>query len=103
GYAVANIQRSVENLPLPNIEDPANQLKPENLCVGNFQEWERQPEPQGFGWTQKSWLPRASYAGVMPSQRALEQELRKVYATVVPPGQREAYANAKTQVMDFRF
>jgi len=103
GYVVANIQRSVENLPLPNIEDPANPLKPENLCVGNFQEWERQPAPQGFGWTQKSWLPRAGYAGVMPSQRALEQELRKAYATVVPPGQREAYANAKTKIMDFRF
>jgi hypothetical protein len=103
GYVVANTQRSVENLPLPNIEDPAKLLAPAGLCVGDFQGWERQPVPQGFGWTQKAWLPRASFAGVMPSQRALEKELREAYSTLVPPGQREKYANAKTLVMDFRF
>jgi hypothetical protein len=103
GYVVANTQRSVENLLLPNLEDPANRLSPANLCVGNFQEWERQPVPQGFGWTHKSWLPRAGYAGVMPSQRGLEQELRKAYGTLLAPGQREKYVQAKTVVMDFRF
>jgi hypothetical protein len=103
GYAVANSQRSVENLPLPNIEDPKDPLTPARLCVGNFMEWERQPMPQGFGWTERTALPRASYAGVMPSRRALEQEIRKAYAALLSPGQREVYEQAKTPDMDFRF
>jgi hypothetical protein len=103
GYVVANTQRSVDDLPLPNIEDPADPLTPPRLCAGQFMNWERQPVPQGFGWTAKTCVPRATYAGVMPSQRAVEQQLREAYATLLPPGQREAYERAKSPTMDFRF
>ena len=103
GYAVANTPRAVENLPLPNIEDPNDRLTPARLCVGSFKDWERQPMPQGLGWTMKMWRPRAAYAGVMPADRALEQELRKAYATLVPPDQRKAYEKTQLPDMDFRF
>src|ERR1700761_7929372 len=33
GYVVANTKRSVENLSLPNIEDPHDPLTPARLCV----------------------------------------------------------------------
>lgn len=103
GFAVANNRRSIENLPLPNIEDPTNRLTPSRLCVGQFKDWERQPVPQGFGWTMKMWRPRASYAGVMPADRALDQELRKSYATLVPQPQRKLYEQNPLPPMDFRF
>jgi hypothetical protein len=103
GYAVANTQRSIENLALPNIEDPANPLTPANLCTGKFDAWERQPIPQGFGWTVKMWHPRSTYAGVMPADRPLEQELRKAYATLLPPSQRKLYEENPLPDMDFRF
>jgi hypothetical protein len=103
GYVVANTKRSIENLPLPNIEDPNDPLTPGRLCAGDFMHWERQPMPQGFGWTMKMWHPRSSYAGVMPADRALEQELRKEYSTLVPPGQRKLYAETQLPTMDFRF
>lgn len=103
GYVVANTKRSVENLPLPNFEDPKDQLTPARLCAGDFMNWERQPVPQGFGWTMKMWCPRSSYAGVMPADRALEQELRKAYSTLVPPAQRKLYEQTKLPAMDFRF
>jgi hypothetical protein len=103
GYAVARSQPSVDNLPLPNIEDPRNPLTPARLCVGDFKDWERQPMPQGFGWTMKMWLPRAGYAGVMPADRPLEQELRKAYATLLSPAQRKVYEEAQSPAMDFRF
>jgi hypothetical protein len=103
GFAVANIQKSVENLPLPNIEDPTNRLTPQRLCVGEFKDWEGQPVPQGFGWTLKMWRPRSSYAGVMPADRSLEQELRKSYAALVPPAQRKLYEENPLPGMDFRF
>jgi hypothetical protein len=103
GYAVKNSQRSIENLPLPNIEDPKNRLTPQRLCIGDFRKWESQPIPQGFGWTTKMWLPRSSFAGIMPADRALEQELRKAYSNLVPPAQRKTYEQAQMPSMDFRF
>ena len=103
GYAVAKVQRSVENLPLPNIEDPNNRLTPERLCAGSFKNWESQPSPQGLGWTMKAWHPRSTFAGVMPADRALEQELRKAYTALIPPDKRKAYEKTQLPDMDFRF
>jgi hypothetical protein len=103
GFVIGNIKRAVDNQALPNLEDPKDPLTPERLCVGHFMHWERQPMPRGFGWFPKHWQPRASLAGVMPADRAAEQELRKAYALVVPLEQRELYAQTKLPDMDFRF
>lgn len=59
--------------------------------------------PQGFGWLSKTWQPRASLAGVMPADRAVEQELRKAYSLAIPPEQRELYEQTQLPDMDFRF
>ena len=103
GFVVKNLSKTVEDLPLPNMEHPADRLTPERLCCGHFMHWERQPMPQGFGWFPKTWQPRASLAGVMPADRAVEQQLRAVYAQFVPAHQRELYEQTKLPDMDFRF
>lgn len=103
GYAVTNNERSLKNLQLPNIEDPANPLTPANLCSGKFDAWQRQPVPQGFGWTLKMWHPRSTYGGVMPADRPLEQELRKAFAALLPADQRKLYEGNPLPDMDFRF
>lgn len=103
GFAERNVARAVENLPLPNIEDPTDPLTPERLCVGHFMYWERQPMPAGFGWVHKTWQPRAALAGVMPADRATEQELRQAYAQLVPADQKEQYEETALPDMDFRF
>jgi hypothetical protein len=103
GFAVSNIKRAIEGLPLPNLEDPANLLTPGRLTIPHFMYWERQPMPQGFGWYAKHWQPRASYAGVMPADRAVERELRKAYAALVPAADREMYDKTELPDMDFRF
>jgi hypothetical protein len=103
GWVVANTREAVEGLVLPNLEDPADLLTGERLCPGHFMHWERLPMPAGYGWWSKYWRPRALLAGVMPADRAIEQELRKVYATLVPPEQRDAYAQTGLPDMDFRF
>jgi hypothetical protein len=59
--------------------------------------------PQSFGWFPKSWQPRAALAGVMPADRATEQELRKMYRQVVPEEQRELYDQTGLPDMNFRF
>ncbi len=103
GFVVGKSKKVIDNLVLPNIEDPNNLLTPERLSVGEVKNWEQQPMPQGFGWFAKFWQPRASFAGVMPADRPAEQELRKAYATAIPPDQREVYEQTRLPDMDFRF
>jgi hypothetical protein len=103
GFVIGKTKKAIENLALPNIEDPKDLLTPKRLCAGHFMHWERQPMPQGLGWFSKFWRPRASMAGVMPADRAIEQEMRKVYAAAVPPAQRKMYEEATLPAMDFRF
>jgi hypothetical protein len=103
GFAVANVQRAVDNLPLPNLEDPRDPLTPERLTIGHFIHWEQQPMPQAFGWFSKYWRPRALMAGVMPADRATERELRAAYTQLVPPAMRPMYDQTGLPDMDFRF
>jgi hypothetical protein len=103
GFAIAQRPEVVDNLDLPNIEDAASLLTPERLCTGEYAKWEDQPMPAGLGWFPKTSVPRAPFAGVMPADRPLEQELRQAYAKLVPANQREAYVNNPLPAMDFRF
>jgi hypothetical protein len=103
GYVVSNNEQSVNNLMLPNLEDPYAPLTPEQLCVEDHQQWEQQPFPAGLGWYPKTWWARAQFAGIMPADRVIEQELRQAYAQFVPADQRDAYLNNGFRDMDFRF
>jgi hypothetical protein len=103
GFAIRNARETVDQLALPNLEDPSDRLTPERLCCGHFMHWERQPMPQSFGWFAKTWQPRASFAGILPADRATEQEMRKMYAQAVPPEQRATYEQNPLPYMNFRF
>jgi hypothetical protein len=103
GFAVRNTPRSVDGLPLPNVEDPSARLTPDGLCLGDYPQWETRPRPAGFAPIPKTWLPRALLAGIMPADRPVEQELRQVYAKLLPEDQRAAYLTHGLRDMDFRF
>jgi hypothetical protein len=103
GYVIKNERKTIDNLALPNLEDPRNRLVPAQLAKGHFIAWERQPMPQSFGWVSKFWRPRSTLAGVMPADRQVEQALRNVYASIIPPEQKELYSQTKLPDMDFRF
>ena len=103
GFVVRNVKEAVDGLALPNIEAPDDRLAPERLCCGHVMHWERQPQPDGLGWYSKYWQPRAAKAGVMPGDRAFEQQLRRQYAQVVPPAQRADYEKTGLPDIDFTF
>ncbi len=103
GFVVQDTAEAVEGVRLPNIEAPDDRLTPERLCCGHVMHWERQPVPDGFGWYSKYWQPRAGLAGVMPGDRALEAQLRREYARVIPAHQRADYAKTGLRTMDFAF
>jgi len=103
GFVLRNTPDSVNNLELPNLENPNDPLSQSRLFVEEIRHWERQPMPQSFGWFGKSWYPRAQRAGVMPADREVEQELRKAYAAALPPEQRKMYEEHGLPDMDFCF
>ncbi len=103
GFVVRNLARSVNNLALPNLEDPAAPLTPAGLCLEEYAAWERRPVPAGFGWIAKTWVPRALLAGIMPADRPVEQELRQAYAQLLSGEERTAYLKHGIRDMDFRF
>jgi len=103
GFVVRNAPQSVEGLALPNLEDPASPVAPANLCLEDFKAWESRPAPVGFGWFPKGWMPRASLAGIMPGDRATEQQLRKAYAELLSGEERDAYLKHGIRDMDFHF
>lgn len=103
GYAIRNVREVVDGLELPNVEEPGDPLAPERVCSEHFMHWERQPAPAGFGWTCKTWRPRCLYAGVMPADRALEEELRGMFAKAIPAAQRSLFDQTRLPPMDFHF
>lgn len=103
GYVIGKDKKQIDQLALPNIEDPNDALTPEKLCLEHFMHWEKAPMPQGFGWVCKFWRPRGDLAGVLPADRAFEQELRQVFSQAVPEDQRELYDQTQLPDMDFRF
>ena len=103
GFVASKEKHAIEQLVLPNLEDPNDLLTPERLCLEHVMYWEQQPLPQCFGWLTKGWQPRAGLAGVMPADRATEQELRAMYSPLIPPEQKELYEQTQLPDMDFRF
>ncbi len=67
GIALRNIKETVEGLVLPNFEDPGDLLTSDRIIVGEPEGWPLQPLPQGFGWFQRTWYPRCTFAGSYPT------------------------------------
>jgi hypothetical protein len=103
GFIVENTKEGIENLELPNLEDPKNQLTPDRLIIKQYARWKEQPMPVSFGWLPKHWHPRSELAGVMPADRPTEQELRKAYAEFLPADQKAVYLKHGLPDMDFHF
>jgi hypothetical protein len=67
GVALRNVEQAVQDLPLPNIEDPQDLLAPERVVIEDPRRWHEQPLPQGFGWRQRTWYPRCALLGAWPA------------------------------------
>jgi hypothetical protein len=67
GVVLRNVKEAVDGLALPNIEDPEDAITPERLFIEEPDRWHLQPLPQGLGWRQRTWYPRAALLGAYPS------------------------------------
>jgi hypothetical protein len=66
GIVLKNTKETVQDLALPNLEDPDDLLTPERLIIEEPENWHKQPLPQGLGWFQRTWYPRSAFVGVYP-------------------------------------
>jgi len=67
GVALRNTKDTIQGLTLPNFEDPNDLLTADRITIGKPEAWPQQPLPQGFGWFQRTWYPRCTFAGTYPA------------------------------------
>ncbi len=68
GFTVKNHPKAVQDLALPNLEDPRKLLTPQNLALGRFDRWKEWPDPVGLGCRGKQSYPRYTLSGLPPEQ-----------------------------------
>ncbi|MDY6991276.1 MAG: DUF2169 domain-containing protein [Pseudomonadota bacterium] len=103
GFVLHNTPEAIEDLILPNIEDPQDKLTPERLIVGDMHHWWQQPLPQGLSYYAKSWYPRCSYIGVLPAYVPLGSVMPEAKLGLVPKNQVELARSFKLPSLDPRF
>lgn len=70
GFVIKGIPNAVQDLALPNLEDPQKLLAPANIALGRFDKWKVYPDPMAFGYSSKSFHPRYTLAGLPPEHWA---------------------------------
>jgi hypothetical protein len=103
GMVLKNTRESIDGLPLPNLEDPADLLIPERVVLGELEMWNQQPLPQGFGWFQRTWYPRCSFVGSVPGFVDPDEVMREEMLGLVPKGQLALARQFKLPSFDVRF
>ncbi len=103
GFAIDNIPEVIDGLALPNLEDPEDLLTPERLILGDPNRWCQQPLPQGFGWFQRTWYPRCSFAGAVPAFVATDEVIPEEIMGIAPQGQIALARQFKLSAFDVKF
>jgi hypothetical protein len=103
GIVLKNAKDIVEGLRLPNIEDPGDLLTPDRVVFEKPDRWSAQPLPDGLGWFQRTWYPRCSFTGAIPSYLEIDTVLREEMLGLVPKGQIALSRQFKLPSFDLRF
>jgi len=70
GFVVKDHPHAVQDLALPNLENPRRLLSPQSLALGRFEAWKSAPDPWAFGYRNKNSHPRYTLSGLPPDQWA---------------------------------
>jgi len=103
GFVAQNIRELVDGMALPNLEDPQDLLTPDRLILEDLNRWNQQPLPQGFGWFQRTWYPRCSFAGSVPGFTRPDEVMREEILGLVPRNQVALARQFKLPSFDIRF
>jgi hypothetical protein len=64
GFIVKDTPAALQDLELPNLEDPVHLLTPENLILGRMDQWTHAPKPHCFGFAGKVFHHRIQLGGM---------------------------------------
>jgi len=84
GFIVETTREALEQLQLPNLEDPQDLLTVERLAAGSIGGWHRMPIPQGLAWVDPSWFPRIAYFGAVPDHDPFDGPIAEVLRGYAP-------------------
>ncbi|MGB1308565.1 MAG: DUF2169 domain-containing protein [Oceanihabitans sp.] len=78
GYIVEPNSETIDNLELPNIEDPFNLLTANNLLCKEPFKWYKMPVPVCTDWVDPGWFPRIAYFGIYPLPKGLDESIYEI-------------------------
>ncbi|MFC1586467.1 DUF2169 domain-containing protein [Fibrobacterota bacterium] len=84
GFIVRKNPAALQDLPLPNLEDPAKLLTPGNLVLQKFENWKQYPEPAGLGYTGRNFYPRYTLSGLPPDAYQENEIIRQQHMQQMP-------------------
>ena len=70
GFAVDPSPSELDELRLPNLENPLQLLEPSRVALRSYDRWTEAPRPWALGFSSRNSQPRASLAGLPPDLRA---------------------------------
>jgi hypothetical protein len=89
GYLFEATAEALDELVLPNLEDPDDMLTGERLVVPDVDAWHTMPLPAGTSWIPPSHFARGVFLGMFPNWKPLPLKLREIERGLLPPGVRE--------------
>jgi len=84
GYLVEESPEAIDELVLPNIEDPDDLLTPERLAAGHAHEWHKMPLPAGTTWVPPAYFCRGAFLGMYPFWKELPDTLPELTRALLP-------------------
>jgi hypothetical protein len=84
GYVFEATHEALDDLRLPNLEDPEDRLTAERLVVPETGAWHTMPLPAGTTWIPPSHFARGVFLGMFPHWLALPPDLREVLRGLLP-------------------
>jgi hypothetical protein len=84
GFLIEPTAEAVEQVLLPNLEDPLDPLTPERLACGQLENWLSMPLPQAMSWVSGGWFPRLAYFGMLPEHRMPDKPIAEVERGYAP-------------------
>ncbi len=88
GYLTELSAKGVDRCELPNFEEPAHLLSPDNLFYGNPLAWPEGPPPASTAWLPLSFFPRMTLLGLPPplydDERFKPEDFYEVRADLLP-------------------
>ena len=84
GYLFEASAEALDELLLPNLEDPDDLLTGERLVVPATSAWHTMPLPAGTTWVPPSHFARGVFLGMFPNWEPLPKKLREIERGLLP-------------------